>query len=98
MQTLAWDVALKPRPEYRVMGSAAGRVDLPAKATGGEVFGHDVRIEGMLHGRVVCPPYVGRDSGPFVGNSLIHVDEPSIAHIPGIVAVLIIRDFVRIVA
>src|SRR5258708_20991868 len=93
IQTLAEDVALKPRAEYRGIDSSAGRVDLPAKATGGEVFVHDVRIDGMLHGRVVRPPYVGRDSGPFVGNSLIHVDEPSIAHIPGILAVVIIRDF-----
>jgi nicotinate dehydrogenase subunit B len=52
----------------------------------------------MLHGRVIRPPYVGIDSGGFVGNSLVSVDEASIAGIPGIVAVVVIRDFVGVVA
>jgi hypothetical protein len=40
----------------------------------------------------------GSTAGEFVGNSLLAVDESSIAHIPGIVAVVVIRDFVGIVA
>ena len=32
----------------------------------------------MLHGRVVRPPYAGVDAGPFVGTSLIAVDEASV--------------------
>ena len=52
----------------------------------------------MLHGRVVRPPYAGADHGDFIGNTLESVDESSIAHIPGIRAVVVIRDFVGIVA
>ena len=39
------------------------RVDLPAKATGELTYVHDVRVPGMLHGRVVRPPYAGVDAG-----------------------------------
>src|SRR5438876_4192115 len=52
----------------------------------------------MLHGRVVRPPYAGVDAGPFVGTSLIDVDEASVRHIPGLVAVVRIGDFVGVVA
>lgn len=88
----------KPAAAYRVVGQSLPRVDLPAKATGEAVFVHDVRLPGMLHGRVVRPPYAGLDVGDFVGNTLQAVDEASIAHIAGIRRVVVIRDFVGIVA
>ena len=71
------------------------RVDLPAKATGELVYVHDMRVPGMLHGRVVRPPYAGVDAGPFVGTSLIAVDEASVRDIPGLVAVVADRRFRR---
>ena len=95
---LSFDAPLKPWADYRIVGSSAPRVDIPAKATGAEVFVHDKRLPGMLHGRVVRPPYAGVDAGEFVGNTLESVDEASIAHLPGIRAVVVIRDFVGIVA
>src|SRR5436190_3658480 len=52
----------------------------------------------MLHGRVVRPPYAGVDAGPFVGTSLIAVDESSVRDVPGLVAVVRIGDFVGVVA
>jgi nicotinate dehydrogenase subunit B len=88
----------KDPAHYRLVGQPVPRVDIPAKASGGEVFVHDKRLPGMLHGRVVRPPYAGVDAGEFVGNTLESVDESSIAHIPGIRAVVVIRDFVGIVA
>ncbi|MFN3568939.1 MAG: molybdopterin cofactor-binding domain-containing protein [Polaromonas sp.] len=95
---LAPDVALKSPQDYRVVGTSHPRVDIPAKATGALTFVHDMRVPGMLHGRVVRPPYAGADHGDFIGNTLQAVDESSIAHIPGIRAVVVIRDFVGIVA
>ncbi len=91
-------VAVKAVADYRVVGQSVQRVDLAAKATGQALYVHDVRVAGMLHGRVVRPPYAGLDSGAFVGNSLSSVDETSIAALPGIVAVVVIRDFIGIVA
>ncbi|SON57984.1 Nicotinate dehydrogenase subunit B [Hartmannibacter diazotrophicus] len=89
---------VKPVAEHRIVGQSPPRVDLPAKATGGLTYVHDMRLDGMLHGRVVRPPYAGLDAGHFVGTSLLSVDETSIGHLPGIVAVVVEGDFVGIVA
>ena len=89
---------LKPTVEHRIIGTSTPRMDIPAKVTGALTFVHDMRVPGMLHGRVVRPPYSGADHGDFIGNTLQSVDESSIAHVPGIRAVVVIRDFVGIVA
>jgi len=91
-------VKLKAASEHRVIGQSVPRVDIPAKVTGELTFVHDMRVPGMLHGRVVRPPYAGADHGDFIGNTLESVDQSSIAHIPGVVAVVVIRDFVGVVA
>ncbi|HET7835269.1 MAG TPA: molybdopterin cofactor-binding domain-containing protein [Variovorax sp.] len=97
---LQLDSLSKPKDpaDYRIVGRSQPRVDIPAKLAGETVFVHDMRLPGMLHGRVVRPPYAGADHGDFIGNTLESVDEASIAHIPGIRAVVVIRDFVGIVA
>ncbi|MFG1394346.1 molybdopterin cofactor-binding domain-containing protein [Xanthobacter agilis] len=95
---LAERVAVKPASEHRIVGQRMPRVDIPAKATGAFTYVHDVRVPGMLHGRVVRPPYAGVDAGDFIGKSLIAVDEASVAHIPGVVAVVTMGDFVGVVA
>jgi nicotinate dehydrogenase subunit B len=92
------EIAVKPVQQYRVVGQSAPRVDIAAKVAGELVFVHDKRLPGMLHGRVVRPPYAGADHGDFIGNTLESVDESSIAHIPGVRAVVVIRDFVGVVA
>ena len=89
---------LKPLEAYTVSGTSLPRIDLPAKALGDLVFVHDMRLPGMLHGRVVRPPYAGADSGDFIGRTLDRVDAQSIAHIPGIRSVVVQGDFVGIVA
>jgi nicotinate dehydrogenase subunit B len=95
---LAEDVPVKPVGAYTIVGQSQPRIDLPAKATGELVYVHDVRVPGMLHGRVVRPPYAGVDAGAFVGTSLIAVDETSVRDIPGLVAVVRIGDFVGVIA
>ncbi|PTQ07774.1 aldehyde dehydrogenase [Sphingomonas oleivorans] len=92
------ETPVKPASAYRLVGTSTRRVDIPAKAAGDLTFVHDMRVPGMLHGRVVRPPYAGVDAGDFVGNSLIAVDEGSIAHIPGIIKLVVIGDFIGIVA
>jgi nicotinate dehydrogenase subunit B len=88
----------KPVADYRLVGTPQPRVDIPAKLAGDTVFVHDMRVPGMLHGRVVRPPYAGADHGDFIGNTLESVDESSVAHIPGLRAVVVLRDFVGVVA
>src|SRR6266581_8107533 len=95
---LADDVPVKAVNAYTIVGQSVPRIDLPAKATGELTYVHDVRVPGMRHGRVVRPPYAGVDAGAFVGTSLIAVDETSVRDIPGLVAVVTIRDFVGVIA
>ncbi|MFA1671840.1 molybdopterin cofactor-binding domain-containing protein [Rhizobium mongolense] len=96
--TIDPEAPLKPVSDYRIVGASRPRVDIPQKATGRWTYVHDVRVPGMLHGRVVRPPYAGFDHGEHVGASLISIDESSVAEIAGLVAVVAIGDFVGVVA
>ena len=58
--------------------------------TGQFEFVHNVRVPGMLHGRVVRPPDVGA--------TVAGVDESSVQHIPGVVKVVTRKNFVGVVA
>ena len=89
---------VKPTGAHRVVGQPVPRVDLAAKVTGEAIYVHDLRLPGMLHGRVVRPPYAGVDAGDFVGRSLRAVHESSIAQLQGIVSLVVIGDFIGIVA
>jgi nicotinate dehydrogenase subunit B len=96
--SLDLNTPLKPLAQHSVAGDSLPRIDIPAKVFGELVFVHDMRLPGMLHGRVVRPPYAGADSGDFIGQTLDRVDAQSIAHIPGIRSVVVQGDFVGIVA
>src|SRR6202171_2671027 len=95
---LADHVPVKTVDSYTIVGQSVPRIDLAAKATGELVYVHDVRMPGMLHRRVVRPPYAGAHAGAVVGPSLVALDEASVRDIPGLVAVVRIGDFVGIVA
>ncbi len=45
--------------DYTVVGQPVPRVDLPAKIAGSFEYVHNVRLPGMLHGRVLRPPVMG---------------------------------------
>lgn len=95
---LAESAQFKQVDQHKLVGRSVARVDIPDKVTGSFAYVHDVRVAGMLHGRVVRPPYAGMDAGDFVGRSLIAVDRDSIADVPGIRAVVVEGDFIGIVA
>src|SRR5207247_4136921 len=80
----------KPASEWTVLGKPVGRLDIPALATGQFEFVHNVRVPGMLHGRVVRPPEVGA--------TLVRVDESSVNTLPGFVKVVVHKNFVGVVA
>src|SRR5215472_14598750 len=45
----------KDPKNYKIVGTSVRRVDLPPKFTGEFVYAQDMRVPGMLHGRVVRP-------------------------------------------
>jgi nicotinate dehydrogenase subunit B len=87
---------IKKPSEYTVVGRSVARNDIPAKATGSFTFVHDVRRPGMLHARVIRPPSTGSETA--IGASVVAVDLMSVRHIPGIVQVVRIEDFLGVVA
>lgn len=91
-------VPVKPVTDYRIVGKSSPRVDLPLKAFGRWTYVHDVRLPGMLHGRVIRPPYAGYDFGEHVGHSLVSLDRTSVADVEGLVDIVAIGDFVGVVA
>ena len=42
--------------QHTVVGKSWKRVDIPAKVTGGSAYVQDMRLDGMVHGRVIRPP------------------------------------------
>lgn len=84
--------ATPKRPEeYRLVGQPVPRRDIPAKMTGEFEYVQNVRLPGMLHGRVVRPT-------PQSGATLVSVDEGSVADMPGLVQVVVRGNFVGVVA
>ena len=80
----------KPASEWTVLGKPIGRPDMAAMATGTFEYAHNVRVPGMLHGMVIRPSAVGAN--------LMSVDESSVAGMPGLMKVVVKKNFVGVVA
>ena len=76
--------ARKHPREWSVLGTPVPRADMRDMVMGRFEFVHNVKVPGMLHGRVVRPPEVGATVGS--------VDESSIRELPGIVKVVVNRQ------
>jgi nicotinate dehydrogenase subunit B len=76
--------------EWTVLGKPVPALDRVALMTGTFEFVQNVRVPGMLHGRVVRPPEMGA--------KLVSVDEASVHGVPGLVKVVVQKDFVGVVA
>jgi nicotinate dehydrogenase subunit B len=83
-------VAPKPPAEHRIVGKFAPRRDIPAKVTGGAAYVQDIRLPGMLHGRVVRAPRYGAKLEAF--------DEAGAKRLPGVVAIVRDGSFLGVVA
>ena len=79
----------KEPKDYRIVGTSVPRWDIPEKVFGSFTYMQDVKVAGMLHGRVVRPPAHGA--------SVISIDESSVAQIPGLVKVVRVNDLVGVV-
>lgn len=91
-----WNLTLDPKAkrkdpkEWTILGKPAPRSDIAPLVTGQFQFVHNVRLPGMLHGRVVRPPVVGA--------TVMGVDESSVKDVAGLVKVVVRKNFVGVVA
>jgi nicotinate dehydrogenase subunit B len=84
----------KPVSQYTIVGTRVPRVEIPDKVSGKYTYVHNIRVPGMIHGRVVRP----RGQGAFgTGAPIVSVDESSIKNIPG-ARVVRKGDFLGVVA
>ena len=71
------------------------RIDIPDKVSGKYTYVHQVRVPGMLHGRMVRPR--GQGAYPYNSNVPVSFDASSISHIPG-AQVVHVNNFLGVVA
>jgi CO/xanthine dehydrogenase Mo-binding subunit len=83
-------VAPKPTSTHKIVGKSIPRHDIPGKVTGGVTYVQDIRLPGMLHGRVVRPPRYAAKLESF--------DESGAKAIPGVQAVVRDGSFLGVVA
>ena len=82
------NVTPMPVSDLRFVGKPVPRIDIPEKATGTYMYVHDVKVPGMLHGRVVRPPTLD--------SNLVSVNTTPTG--PGVVAVVVKGNFIGVVA
>ena len=83
-------VAPKAPATHKIVGKSIPRLDIPNKVTGGVAYVQDMRLPGMVHGRIVRPPRPG--------SRLDSVDEVTVRAMPGVIAVVRDGSFLGIVA
>jgi nicotinate dehydrogenase subunit B len=87
-------VPAKPVSSYSLVGTSVPRVDIPDKVAGTFTYVQNVRVPGMVHGRIVLP----RGQHAYgAGAPIVSVDESSIKHLPG-AQVVRKGDFLGVVA
>jgi len=80
---------LKPVQEMKNVGKSHPRYDVPPKVDGSLKWAVDMKAPGMVHARNVRPP--------FVGATLVSIDEASVKGIPGFVKVVSKGNYVAVV-
>ena len=83
-------IPLTTKVNPHIVGTSVPRLDIPAKVTGGAVFVQDMRLPGMLFGRVIRPPSYGAQLTAF--------DDAAVKAMPGVVTVFRNGRFLGVVA
>jgi nicotinate dehydrogenase subunit B len=82
-------IAPKPPAAHKIVGKSIPRFDIPNKVTGGVAYVQDMRLPGMVHGRIVRPPRPG--------SKLDNVDA-AVKSMPGVIALVRDGSFLGVVA
>src|SRR5262249_40178691 len=73
---------LKEPSAFKAIGKPVKRVDIPAKLTGGQAYVQDLRLDRMVHARIVRPPSYGA--------KLVKFEPAEVERMPGVLK--IVRD------
>jgi CO/xanthine dehydrogenase Mo-binding subunit len=75
---------------HKVSGKSLPRIDIPAKVSGGSAYVQDLRLDGMVHARVIRPPSASATLETFSPDAA--------AHLPGVLKVVRDGRFIGVVA
>jgi isoquinoline 1-oxidoreductase subunit beta len=81
---------LKPRKDFKIIGTSPPRFDIPAKVRGAAGYGIDVELPGMLHAAV--------KAAPVHGGRLVAVDPAPALRMPGVERIVPLEQAVAVVA
>ena len=81
---------LRDPGQHKVVGTSLKRIDIPAKVTGGVAYVQDLRIQDMVHARIVRPPSPAA--------KLREVDAVAVQALPGVLRVVRDGSFLAVVA
>jgi nicotinate dehydrogenase subunit B len=84
---------LKPHAAYRIVGQSIPRADLPDKLFGREIYVTDVRVPGMLHGRMIRPPLAGAVPTRVDASSIAHLRDVRIVWHEGLLGVVAAKEW-----
>jgi nicotinate dehydrogenase subunit B len=81
---------LKEPSAFKAIGKPVRRVDIPAKLTGGPAYVQDLRVDGMVHARIVRPPSYNA--------KLVELDTAEVEHMPGVLKIVRDGNFLGLIA
>lgn len=80
---------LRPREEWKLIGTRQRRLDAPAKTRGEATFGLDVQVDGMVHAAIArCPIHGGALEGFDAAGAKAVPGVTDVVEVPGGVAVV----------
>jgi nicotinate dehydrogenase subunit B len=89
---------LKPHSAYRVVGRSVRRPDLPDKLFGRETYVTDVRVPGMMHGRMIRPPIAGAVPTRVDETSISHLHDVQVVWHEGLLGVVAAKEWTAVKA
>lgn len=74
------DLKLKAKKDFKLIGKALARPDIPSKVTGKAVFGMDIEVPNMVYASV--------ERSPVIHGKVVSIDDTQAKKVPGVKAVL----------
>jgi nicotinate dehydrogenase subunit B len=81
---------LRKPGQYHLIGKPVQRIDIPAKVFGGVAYVQDLRLDGMVHARVVRPPSTAA--------GLRSIDSAAVEKMPGVLKIVRDGRFIGVLA
>ncbi|HQT63521.1 MAG: hypothetical protein B7Z75_07290 [Acidocella sp. 20-57-95] len=88
----------KDHADYKIVGKSVPRADIANKLFGAEVFNTDMRVPGMLHGRMVRPTVAGASVVKIHPESIASLPDVQIVHQGNLVGVVAPKEWTAVKA